>query len=56
MKPSEEQIACTVPNTVFLLGNVNILVIVLSLLIGKDKFLSVMRVEEKAVLPKRATF
>lgn len=48
MKPSQEQIACTVPNTVFLLGNVNILVIVLSLLIGKDKFLSVMRVEEKA--------
>lgn len=54
MKPSQEQIACTVPNTVFLLGNVNILVIVLSLLIGKDKFPSVMRVEEKAFFAKKS--
>lgn len=45
-----------VPNTVFPLEGVNIIVIVLSLLIGNDKLVSVMGMEEKEFLPKGITF
>lgn len=48
MKPSQNQISYTV-NTVFPLGGVNMIVIVLSLLIGNKMFISVMGMEEKAV-------
>lgn len=53
MKPSQKQI---VHSSVFPLEGVNIIVIVLSLLIGNDKLGSVMGMEEKEFLPKGITF